>query len=122
MFVQCTYRFYGNLRTCKSKIDKNYFYIIFLEYIINRNIFIRVFRYHSTLVIQYLENNINEKEVDIYAPGYDIYATLPNEKIDYNQGTSMASPNAAGVAALLRSYFPKLTAEQTKNILLRQTT
>ena len=63
-------------------------------------------------------SNYSKTEVDIYAPGYDIYATLPNEKIDYNQGTSMASPNAAGVAALLRSYFPKLTAEQTKNILL----
>lgn len=63
-------------------------------------------------------SNYSKTEVDIYAPGYDIYATTPNEKIEYNQGTSMASPNAAGVAALLRSYFPKLTAEQTKKILL----
>ena len=30
----------------------------------------------------------------------------------------MASPNAAGVAALIRSYYPKLKAAQVKKILM----
>jgi subtilisin family serine protease len=45
-----------------------------------------------------------------------IYATTPNFK--YLQGTSMASPNVAGVAAIIRSYYPKLTASQVKHILM----
>ncbi|MHC0443718.1 S8 family serine peptidase, partial [Flavobacterium sp. 3-210] len=52
------------------------------------------------------------------APGEEIYATVPNNKYKYSQGTSMASPNAAGVAALIRSYYPKLKAAQVKKILM----
>jgi subtilisin family serine protease len=63
-------------------------------------------------------SNYSKTMVDIFSPGNDIYASIPNNKYDFYPGTSMASPNAAGVAALLRSYFPKLTAEQTKKILL----
>lgn len=63
-------------------------------------------------------SNYSKTEVDIFAPGYDVYASIPNNNYEYYPGTSMASPNAAGVAALLRMYFPKLTAEQTKKILL----
>ena len=43
---------------------------------------------------------------------------MPNNKYLYEQGTSMASPNAAGVAALIRSYYPQLTASQVKHILM----
>jgi subtilisin family serine protease len=45
-----------------------------------------------------------------------IYATTPND-FKYLQGTSMA-PNVAGVAAIIRSYYPKLTASQVKHILM----
>jgi subtilisin family serine protease len=38
-----------------------------------------------------------------FAPGVQIYATTPNNTYKYLQGTSMASPNVAGVAALIRS-------------------
>ncbi|SHF99177.1 S8 family peptidase [Flavobacterium defluvii] len=73
---------------------------------------------------QYGENvvasfsNFGKINVDVFAPGEEIYATVPNNKYKYLQGTSMASPNAAGVAALIRSYYPKLKASQVKKILM----
>ncbi|KAF2332358.1 S8 family peptidase [Flavobacterium ginsenosidimutans] len=63
-------------------------------------------------------SNFGKINVDIFAPGEEIYATVPNNKYKYLQGTSMASPNAAGVAALIRSYYPKLKAAQVKKILM----
>jgi len=62
--------------------------------------------------------NYGKKNVDVFAPGVKIYASTPNNSYEYLQGTSMASPNVAGVAALIRSYFPKLTATQVKQILI----
>jgi len=62
-------------------------------------------------------SNYGQQNVDLFAPGVQIYATLPDDKYRYLQGTSMASPVVAGVAAVLRSYFPTLTAQQVKEIL-----
>ena len=67
-------------------------------------------------------SNYGKFNVDVYAPGMEIYATTPNNTYKYEQGTSMASPNVAGVAALIRSYFPNLTAKQVKYILLNSGT
>ncbi|WP_309642487.1 S8 family peptidase [Flavobacterium sp.] len=67
-------------------------------------------------------SNYGKLNVDVYAPGMEIYATTPNNTYKYEQGTSMASPNVAGVAALIRSYFPNLTAKQVKYILLNSGT
>jgi subtilisin family serine protease len=67
-------------------------------------------------------SNYGTKNVDIFAPGVKIYATLPNGKYKYLQGTSMASPNAAGVAALIRSHYPNLKASQVKNIIMQSGT
>jgi cell wall-associated protease len=63
-------------------------------------------------------SNFGKINVDVFAPGEEIYATIPNNKYKYLQGTSMAAPNAAGVAALIRSYYPKLKASQVKRILM----
>lgn len=63
-------------------------------------------------------SNFGKLNVDVFAPGEEIYATVPNNKYKYLQGTSMASPNAAGVAVLIRSYYPKLKAKQVKQILM----
>lgn len=63
-------------------------------------------------------SNYGSLNVDVFAPGSKIYATIPNNKYKYEQGTSMAAPNAAGVAALIRSYYPKLTAAQVKKIIM----
>ncbi|HLA54717.1 MAG TPA: S8 family peptidase [Flavobacterium sp.] len=67
-------------------------------------------------------SNYGAKNVDVFAPGMKIYATVPNNKYKYEQGTSMASPNAAGVAALVRSYYPSLSAKQVKQILMESGT
>ena len=63
-------------------------------------------------------SNYGKLNVDVYSPGVQIYATTPNNEYKYEQGTSMASPNVAGVAALIRSYFPNLSAKEVKNILM----
>ncbi|MCB9284214.1 MAG: S8 family serine peptidase [Lewinellaceae bacterium] len=63
-------------------------------------------------------SNYGKENVDLFAPGVDIYSTTPNQNYESFNGTSMASPVTAGVAAVLRSYFPDLTAEQVKDILL----
>jgi subtilisin family serine protease len=72
--------------------------------------------YGSKIIADF--SNYGAKNVDVFAPGVEIYATVPNNKYKYEQGTSMASPNAAGVAALIRSYYPNLTASQVKHILM----
>lgn len=63
-------------------------------------------------------SNFGKVNVDIFSPGMEIYATVPNNKYKYEQGTSMAGPNVAGVAALIRSYYPNLTASQVKHIIM----
>ncbi len=59
--------------------------------------------------------------VDLFAPGSDIYSTVPNNEYDYKSGSSMSTPVVSGVAALLFSYFPTLTLKQVKEILLKST-
>jgi subtilisin family serine protease len=60
-------------------------------------------------------SNYGKNQVDVFAPGVEIYSTMPGgDKYDLQDGTSMASPVVAGLAALLRSYFPQLTASQIK--------
>ena len=63
-------------------------------------------------------SNFGKTNVDVFAPGVDIYATVPKDAYVSNSGTSMAAPSAAGVAALVRSYYPKLSASQVKHILM----
>jgi subtilisin family serine protease len=63
-------------------------------------------------------SNYGKQNVDLFAPGVKIYSTLPGGNIYGNQdGTSMAAPIVTGVAALLRTYYPSLTAKQVKTIL-----
>ena len=56
---------------------------------------------------------------DLFAPGSDIYTTAPHNQYDSRSGSSMSTPVVTGVAALLLSYFPSLTAIQVKDILLK---
>ncbi len=63
-------------------------------------------------------SNYGKKQVDIFSPGTEIYSTIIDQSYGFAQGTSMASPAAAGCAALLWSYFPELTATQVKDLLL----
>lgn len=63
-------------------------------------------------------SNYNPEYVDVFAPGAEIYATTPENTYENLQGTSMAAPMVAGVAAILRSYFPDLAADQIKEVLI----
>jgi cell wall-associated protease len=63
-------------------------------------------------------SNYGKLVVNVFAPGVAIYSTIPlHDKYMSWDGTSMASPVVAGVAALLRSYFPKLRATEVKKII-----
>ncbi|WOD44994.1 S8 family peptidase [Hwangdonia lutea] len=73
-------------------------------------------KYGSTMVSTF--SNYGKKNVDVFAPGSAIYSTFPENEYKSISGTSMAAPAVAGVAALIRSYFPKLTAAQVKQVIL----
>ncbi len=62
-------------------------------------------------------SNYSKQYVDIFAPGMNIYSTATDNQYKGADGTSLASPVAAGVAALLKSYFPDLTPEQLISII-----
>ncbi len=63
-------------------------------------------------------SNYGKVSVDLFAPGVDIYTLNPGNAYGSSDGTSVASPVAAGVAALILSYYPNLTAVQLKKILM----
>jgi len=56
--------------------------------------------------------------VDVFAPGVAIYSTTPGSHYANHDGTSMAAPVVTGLAALIREYYPRLTALQVKEIIL----
>src|SRR5882757_869077 len=63
-------------------------------------------------------SNYGKKEVDVFSPGVQIYSTLPGgNKYGNLQGTSMACPLVAGIAALTLEYFPTLSAKQLKYVI-----
>lgn len=62
-------------------------------------------------------SNYGKKNVDVFAPGVDIYSTTPGNTYKDEQGTSMAAPVVTGIAAMLMSYFPELTAGEVKEII-----
>lgn len=64
-------------------------------------------------------SNYGKQNVDIFAPGDVIFSTMPGNDYDFQGGTSMAAPAVAGVAALIRSYYPQLTAVQVKQIIMQ---
>jgi subtilisin family serine protease len=62
-------------------------------------------------------SNYGKKEVDVFAPGVKIYSTIPgNDYASYN-GTSMACPIVAGIAAFILEYYPDLSANQLKYVI-----
>ena len=62
-------------------------------------------------------SNYGNKNVDLFSPGVQLYSTIPGGGYGNASGTSMASPAAAGVAAILRSYYPDLNASQVRQIM-----
>lgn len=67
-------------------------------------------------------SNYGKNTVDLFAPGVDINSTIPESKYKPNSGTSMAAPVVAGVAALVKSYYPELNAAELKICLKKSVT
>jgi subtilisin family serine protease len=67
-------------------------------------------------------SNFGQTKVDVFAPGYEIYNTVPQSSYMKLQGTSMAAPMVSGVAALLKSYFPTLSMSEIKKVMLESAT
>jgi len=74
------------------------------------------YKYGSDLIAGF--SNYGKSNVDVFAPGVKIWSTTPKNTYEYLQGTSMASPEVAGVAAIIRSFYPKLSASQVKHIIM----
>jgi subtilisin family serine protease len=74
------------------------------------------YEYGANLVADF--SNYGKRNVDVFAPGTKIWSTTPNNEYEFLQGTSMASPAVAGVAAIIRSFYPKLSAAQVKQIII----
>jgi len=66
-------------------------------------------------------SNYGKKSVDVFAPGVAIHSTKPGNEYTDADGTSMASPVTAGMAALLLSYYPELSAAQLKDVIMKST-
>lgn len=63
-------------------------------------------------------SNYGETTVDLFAPGVDIYSTLPLDNYDSYDGTSMAAPFVTGTIGLMKSINPNLSNYQIKSILI----
>ncbi len=67
-------------------------------------------------------SNVGAKNVDVAAPGQDVFSTTPNNGYQSMSGTSMATPTTVGVAAQVLTYFPKLTALEIKDVIMKSVT
>ncbi|WDF69392.1 S8 family peptidase [Sphingobacterium oryzagri] len=67
-------------------------------------------------------SNFGYKSVDVFAPGVKINSTMPESTYKEQDGTSMAAPVVSGLAALIRSYYPELSATEVKDIILQSVT
>ncbi|MCU0404428.1 MAG: S8 family serine peptidase [Chitinophagaceae bacterium] len=64
--------------------------------------------------------NYGKVTVDVLAPGVKIYSTVPTgNRYSFQEGTSMAAPVVSGIAALIRGYYPQLSAAEVKQILMQ---
>ncbi|HWK04515.1 MAG TPA: S8 family serine peptidase [Puia sp.] len=75
------------------------------------------FKDDSTLCANF--SNYGKTKVDVFAPGVSIYSTTPNSSYAYFDGTSMAAPTVTGLASIIMEYFPRLSAAEVKQIILR---
>lgn len=74
----------------------------------------------DTLAVSF--SNYGAQQVDVFAPGEDIYSTVPGGGYQRLSGTSMAAPVVSGLAALIMAYYPNLTAADVKRIIVASVT
>lgn len=67
-------------------------------------------------------SNFGQKGVDVFAPGSEIYNSVPQSEYMELQGTSMACPMVSGVAAMLKSYFPEMSMKEIADVILSSAT
>ena len=72
--------------------------------------------YGSDMIASF--SNYGKSNVDVFAPGTKIWSTTPNNEYEFMQGTSMAAPAVTGVAAMIRSLYPGLSARQVKRVIM----
>lgn len=105
-------------------IDKNPYYPTDIDYKNSTNEMVSNFinvgsissRTDSTFVSRF--SNYGKNNVDIFAPGEKIYVAKPNNKYGYDSGTSLAAPMVSGTAALIWLYYPNLSVQEVKQIIL----
>lgn len=67
-------------------------------------------------------SNIGKVTVDVASPGSNIYSTINDGKYSMASGTSMAAPNASGVAAMIMGYYPHLSVNSVKKVMMSTVT
>ena len=60
-----------------------------------------------------------EKSVDVFAPGYNIRSIGPKNTAVTASGTSLATPIVSGIAAMIQTYYPDLSAKDVKSIIMK---
>ena len=69
-----------------------------------------------------MNSNYGAKEVDLYAPGIDIYTAYTGDTYQMTTGVGLAGAATAGVAALIKAYYPELSGSQIRNLLIDNVT
>lgn len=63
-------------------------------------------------------SNYGKSQVDLFAPGENIKTTKPFDSFKTDSGTSLSAAITSGVAGLIFSYYPELSASEVKRILM----
>jgi subtilisin family serine protease len=63
-------------------------------------------------------SNVGKMTVDVASPGSNIYSTINANRYQFASGTSMAAPNASGVAAMVLGYYPGLKNLGVKKVIM----
>jgi cell wall-associated protease len=69
--------------------------------------------------LPFSSSNYGQNTVDIFVPSDEIYVPDATEGYTFNSGTSLGAAIVTGIAGLIRSHYPNLSASQVKEIILK---